>query len=231
GDAGRLRQILNNLVGNAIKFTERGEVVVEIGLAATPAAGSVDLHFAIRDTGIGIAHDKLQTVFRAFEQESPETARRYGGTGLGLTIARRLIGLMAGELTVASEKGRGSRFGFGARFDLPTRAAVEKPEPVALPGVRVLVVDDNAESRCLLTSWLSRWGRDVRAAADNGAALDRLRDGPPFAFVVLDGGRPDALLAKIRERAATRIVLLTPIEIAEALEPAAGVHAQLFKPL
>src|SRR5262249_38251814 len=143
GDAVRLRQVLVNLVGNAIKFTERGEIEVSVGLAAQ------GVRFSVRDTGIGIARHKQRAIFDAFEQADGSTARRYGGTGLGLSIASRLVELMGGRIDVDSEIGRGSSFTFTAplavRHPLPA-----KPPPAALAGVRVLVADDNRSTREVL---------------------------------------------------------------------------------
>ena len=127
GDAGRLRQVLLNLVGNAIKFTEDGEVVVRVEVAGEPAPEEVGLRFTVSDTGIGIPPDQQERIFRAFEQEDTSTTRRYGGTGLGLTIAARLVALMGGTITVQSEPGRGSTFAFTARFGRQPHPAETTP--------------------------------------------------------------------------------------------------------
>src|SRR5436190_3625089 len=157
GDAGRLRQVLLNLVGNAIKFTERGEVVVLVEAAAEPAPeGEVRLRFAVTDTGIGIPPEKQAKIFQAFEQEDTSTTRKYGGTGLGLTIASRLVALMGGQITVDSVPGQGSTFAFTARFGLqphPPETAAAHP-PAELRGLPVLIVDDNATNRHILEEWL-----------------------------------------------------------------------------
>jgi two-component system, sensor histidine kinase and response regulator len=240
GDEPRLRQVLINLVGNAIKFTERGEVVVDLAAEGRHADGD-RVCFSIRDTGIGIPKDKQDTIFRAFEQEDTSTTRKYGGTGLGLTIAGRLIGLMGGELGVDSEPGRGSTFTFTARFGQAApggRAAVSPPA-----GQRALVVDDNAVCRGVLERWLRTWGMDVTAVDGGIAAMDRLwsgfTSGRPYTLVLLDARMPDtdvpALVARIRERselAATRIVLLTPGDCPDELDRYRGrVDGHLLKPV
>src|SRR5262249_14316614 len=153
GDAVRLRQVLVNLVGNAIKFTERGEVGVTIDLAAE------GVRFAVRDTGIGIARDKQRAIFDAFEQADAGTARRYGGTGLGLSIAARLAQLMGGKIDVASEPGQGSTFTFTVQLAARAPAAASSL-PAALAGVRVLVADDNRSTQEVMGRWLRRWGME-----------------------------------------------------------------------
>jgi PAS domain S-box-containing protein len=225
GDAGRLRQVLLNLVGNAIKFTERGEVVVDIDEASEPPAeDQVGLRFAVRDTGIGIPPDKRRTIFRAFEQEDASTTRKYGGTGLGLTIAARLVSLMGGEIAVTSEMGRGSTFSFTARFgrqaDQPAAGSDAAAPASPLYGLRVLIVDDNAANRHLVERWLRGWGMEPVAVGGGLAAMDALWHGVavgrPYSLLLLDARMPDTdgltLAAKIRERselAGSRIVLLT----------------------
>jgi len=223
GDSGRLRQVLINLVGNAIKFTTHGEVVVTIGLArATPVDGEVSLTFTIRDTGIGIPADKQSTIFQAFEQEDTSTTRKYGGTGLGLTIASRLVALMGGQITVVSERDHGSTFTFTTHFALQAEPFAQAPVqvPVLLRHMKVLIVDDNAINRHILKAWLTAWHMDPTSVADGLAAMDALwhavNMGRPYPLVLLDARMPDTdgftLAAKIRERAelsGTRIVLLT----------------------
>jgi PAS domain S-box-containing protein len=218
GDAGRLRQVLTNLVGNAIKFTGEGEIVVRAealvvddgtergemaGPVATRSLGTVSaqsppctLLFSVRDTGIGIPREKQQKIFEAFEQADTSTTRRYGGTGLGLSIASRLVGLMGGRIAVESAPGRGSTFLFTARLHQPPLQPDRAPAqaPAELRDLPVLVVDDNATSRWALQEWLRGWGADPTAAADGAEAGVLLRRaaaaGRPFALVVLDSRLP-----------------------------------------
>jgi len=247
GDAGRLRQVLLNLVGNAIKFTNEGEVLVSVAIADGPAPdGEVCLSFSVRDTGIGIAAEKQDAIFRAFEQADTSTTRKYGGTGLGLTIAARLVALMGGVITVESEPNRGSTFSFTAHFVRqlhPSQAAPPAPAP-PLQRLPVLIVDDNATNRHLLEEWLRGWQMEPVSVGDGMAAVDamwhRAANGRPYALVLLDARMPDtdgmAVAAKIRERvelASTRIILLTseerPLDIARLRE--LRIDAYLRKPL
>ncbi len=247
GDAGRLRQVLLNLVGNAIKFTDAGEVVVRVEVAGDPAPeGDVGLRFTVRDTGIGIPRDQQERIFRAFEQEDTSTTRKYGGTGLGLTIAARLVALMGGTITVESEPGRGSTFAVTARFGLqphPTEPLAARP-PVLLRGLRVLVVDDNPTNRHILEQWLRDWQMDPTAVGDGLAAMGALWDaaslGQPYPLVLLDARMPDTdgltVAGWIRERAALstiRIILLTsgdrPGDPARSRE--LRIDAHLLKPV
>jgi CheY-like chemotaxis protein len=218
GDAGRLRQVIVNLVGNAIKFTERGEVVVSVSrmkdggwrmedggskpgdprssILHPPSLNEILVGFEVRDTGIGIPRDKLESIFRPFEQADGSTTRRYGGTGLGLSIATRLVELMGGRLWVESEPGRGSTFHFVVRLGLGQAPAGRPPRaaPERLLGLPVLVVDDNATNRRVLEEFVRGW-RMVPVAVDGGeealrqmrAAADR---GQPFALVLLDAMMP-----------------------------------------
>jgi len=222
GDAGRLRQVLLNLVGNAIKFTENGEVVVQVNAAEAARDGDASLRFTVRDTGIGIPREKQSTIFRAFEQEDTSTTRRYGGTGLGLTISARLVALMGGTVAVESEVGRGSTFSFVARFGRQSRQPLTgvNAAPVSLHNLRVLVVDDNAANRHIMEQWLRDWQMEPTSVGDAMAAMHALWHGVavgrPHAVLLLDARMPDtdglALAAKIRGRAelsGSRIILLT----------------------
>ncbi|MBY0277544.1 response regulator [Candidatus Binatia bacterium] len=188
GDVTRLRQVLVNLVGNALKFTERGEVVVTVSSTQVDDAGEHELHFAVRDTGIGIPRDKLDRLFLSFTQLDASTTRRYGGTGLGLAISRRLVELMGGRMWVESEPGAGSTFHFTVRaLESSALPAGTGDEILAtLRGRRALVVDDNQINRWILLRQLSGWGMDVRAAASGREALAMVRGGMPIDVAVLD---------------------------------------------
>jgi two-component system sensor histidine kinase/response regulator len=196
GDLGRLRQVLVNLVGNSIKFTERGEVVVEAE-KETEEGGRVVLHFRVRDTGIGIPPDKQKVIFEAFTQADGSTTRKYGGTGLGLTITKRLVELMGGNIWVESELGHGSAFHFTTRFGISS-SPVEPNElldPEALRSSSILVVDDNQTNRIILMEMLKAWGVRGRAVNGGEAALQALEEdfsnGHPFSLIISDMQMPE----------------------------------------
>jgi signal transduction histidine kinase/CheY-like chemotaxis protein len=190
GDPGRIRQILLNLLNNAIKFTEHGEV--ELGVAVQSRAnGDVNLEFSVRDTGIGIPHDKQQLIFDSFTQEDSSTTRRYGGTGLGLTISHRLAGLMGGRIWVDSAPGQGSTF----HVEIPLAIDSSERAPVLtldLQSRRVLLVDDNAINRQVLGRMVRQWGMEVREAASGSEALQLLADDslPPLDLLLVDYHMP-----------------------------------------
>jgi two-component system sensor histidine kinase/response regulator len=245
GDPGRLRQILVNLLGNAIKFTPHGEVVLRVTTEArTPS--DVVLHFAVSDTGVGIALDHQKSVFEAFTQADGSTTRAYGGTGLGLTISSQLVELMGGRVWLESAVGSGSTFHFSVGFGVMdiSQAAATIPEAIDLRDLRVLVVDDNATNRRLLDEMLSGWSMDPSLAASAAEALAMLRaaetSGQSFALVLTDFQMPDAdgftLAAQIRNDpsiAAAAVVMLTsagvPGDAARCRE--LGIAAYLPKPI
>jgi signal transduction histidine kinase/DNA-binding response OmpR family regulator len=191
GDPGRLRQIVMNLVGNAIKFTERGQILVEIDVASREDEAVV-VHCSVTDSGIGIPKDKQQSVFEAFRQADGSTTRRYGGTGLGLAISSRLVALMGGRIWVESEPHEGSTFHFTVRLGVSDA----RPEILTsdLAGVRALIVDDNAINRQVLTAWLDRWKMAPTSVASGDQALIELAKatsaGHPFTLVLLDVNMP-----------------------------------------
>src|SRR5262245_4047345 len=193
GDPGRLRQVLVNLVGNAIKFTEQGEVVVDVA-AVGRHEGAVALRFAVRDTGTGIPADKLPSLFQPFVQLDGSLTRKYEGTGLGLAISSRLVEAMGGRITVETEPGQGSTFAF--TVSLKRRPGTGEPAgPAQVRGLRVLVVDDNATNRRILEEMLAHWGLEP-TGVDSGhaalAALARARQaGQPFHLALLDAQMPE----------------------------------------
>ena len=243
GDAHRIRQILTNLVSNAVKFTAHGEVVVTVDIGE-PHDGLWAVTFAVTDTGIGIPADRQASLFEAFTQADASTTRQYGGTGLGLTISRQLVELMDGSIGLHSEPGQGSRFHFtlplpGAAAPLPGL----QPDP-ELAGVRVLIVDDNMTNRTVVTDLLTGWNMNAHAVADASQALTALREaadaGSPYAVALLDMHMPglDGLdLARIISGdpalTDTSLAMLTSTNQAGEAQAArdAGVLAYLTKPV
>ena len=205
GDPGRLRQILLNLIGNAIKFTEHGEILLRAERRPGAPKGMCRIYFAVKDTGIGISRDKQQLIFEAFSQEDSSTTRRFGGTGLGLSISSRLVELMNGRIWVDSEPGQGSCFQI--EIDLQEAASASAPielDCTMLAGKSALIVDDNATNRQVLETWLSQWQLQVTSVANGHAALETLsKDAKKFDFVLLDTQMPDmdgyTLAKRLRE--------------------------------
>ncbi len=222
GDPGRLRQILTNLVGNAVKFTHRGEVAIRVSLLDESEKFAC-LRFTVRDTGIGIPQSKIGMLFDKFTQVDASTTRQYGGTGLGLVISRQLARLLGGDAGVESEEGKGSEFWFTARFGKQADAArMTGIEPSNLKDVRILIVDDNATNREILTTYASSWGMrpsEVAGGPDAIAALVQAFDkNDSFRIVVIDmqmpgmDGETVGRLIKADERlASVRMVLLTSL--------------------
>ena len=239
GDAARLRQVLLNLVSNAVKFTEKGEVVVHVGADPT-GAGSYRLEFAVRDTGVGIPEDRMERLFASFSQIDASTTRRYGGTGLGLAISKRLVELMDGTMWVESEEGKGSTFHVelpAEAAELPARVAVQSAMP-QLAGKRLLVVDDNATNREIVSRHARSWGMEAVAIASPSEALARIEEGEKFDVAVLDLVMPETdgltLAREIRRHRDERelpLVLLTSLGRLPRAESSEEFAVQLAKPV
>jgi PAS domain S-box-containing protein len=220
GDPARMRQILLNLCGNAVKFTQQGEVAVSVEVLNSDPQ-SVALVFKVRDTGIGIPADRLEVLFRPFSQVDASTTRRYGGTGLGLSIVKRLVELMGGQIGVESREGVGSNFWFRVKLVVPPCSEqVRSPPPTALQGLRALVVDDNASNRTVLAAQLRRCGIEAVCVASAEEALLAMTEayacGRGFQVALLDHQMPDCDGAELGRRinadprlGQTRLILLT----------------------
>jgi signal transduction histidine kinase/DNA-binding response OmpR family regulator len=239
GDGQRLRQIIINLVGNAVKFTDRGEVKIVVGQAATDRAHT-SFRFEISDTGVGIRPENCATIFDSFAQEDNSTTRKYGGTGLGLAICKQLVELMGGQIGVRSSPGVGSTFFFTVNL-ANDPATVRGMRPAVLKGARVLIVDDNANSRRIVVGHLKSWGVHATEASSGLLAMEILRaeERVPFEAIAIDGHMPEmdgsALAAEIRRRPNLRSVPLLMMRSISA-QPAAdkepsGRTAWLNKPV
>jgi CheY-like chemotaxis protein/HPt (histidine-containing phosphotransfer) domain-containing protein/anti-sigma regulatory factor (Ser/Thr protein kinase) len=239
GDAARLRQVLINLLANAIKFTPAGEVGVTV--SARPLEGSHrEIHFAVRDTGIGIPKDRFDRLFKVFSQVDVSTTRRYGGTGLGLAISKRLTELMGGRIWAESEPGKGSTFHFTILADeVEAAQRAADGEQRELGGKRVLIVDDNASNRLLLKLQTERWGMRARDTSSPAVALKWIAQGDPFDVALLDYQMPEMDgVALAREIRATRgvhapvlILLSSSGQSLASAHADAGFAAGLSKPL
>jgi len=245
GDPGRIRQILINLVGNSIKFTERGEIFVSVKEESAHSANRC-LHFAVKDTGVGIPADKQQSIFEAFSQADGSMARKYGGTGLGLSISAKLVEMMGGSIRLESQLGQGSTFHFDVNV-----SAQEGPSPRPTPleperfrDTHALIVDDNFTNRRVLHGMLSRWGMKPTAVDGGRAALQALEiaksTGHPFPLILLDGHMPEmdgfALAEQIRKdpglAGATIMMLTSASHMGDAARcRELGISAYLVKPI
>jgi len=245
GDPGRLRQILVNLVGNAVKFTDRGEIVVSAE-RESQTEDSVCVHFAVKDTGVGIPADKQARVFEAFEQVDNTTTRKHGGTGLGLSICVRLVQMMGGRIWLESQEGKGSTFHFTVTLPVQRTPAV-RPAPLEgknLLNLHALIVDDNSTNRRVLHGMLDRWGMKPTAVEGGRQALQALEiaksTGHPFPLILLDGQMPEMdgfTLAEHIQRdpglVGATIMMLTSVgQIGDAKRcRELGISAYLVKPI
>ena len=245
GDAARLRQILINLLNNAIKFTDTGEVVLSVdGKALASGEEQVGrwhrLHFAVRDSGIGIPKDRKSRLFESFSQVDASTTRRYGGTGLGLAISKRLCELMDGTIWVESQVGKGSTFHFTIHAEPapgPAPADLQGPPP-QLRGRRVLIVDDNATNRHILVRQAEAWGMLARDTASPAQALEWIRLGDPFDLAILDMQMPEMggvglaeEIGRYRDARALPLLLLTSLGSREMVRGRVEFVASLTKPI
>lgn len=246
GDPSRLRQVLVNLVGNAIKFTEKGEVVLTVSSNAQDSAGT-ELKFAVRDTGIGISSEKQQRIFGAFEQAEASTTRRFGGTGLGLAISSRLVQLMGGQILVQSEIDQGSTFTFTANFAWPGSEDLSIPTLPTdeLRGKRILIVDDNATSRRIVEELLLSWSSEVVSVPNANEARSMLADIAPadgrgFDLLVTDVQMPSldgfALVGRLRSDPRWQelpVIMLSSAEQTEDRQRRANLRiaGRLIKPI
>jgi signal transduction histidine kinase len=241
GDVTRLRQILVNLVGNAIKFTAEGEVSVKVSRSEEDSHAGL-LHFCVTDTGIGIPENKRERLFKSFSQVDSSTTRQYGGTGLGLAISKRLAELLGGRVWVESNIGRGSAFHFTIRVR-PSVSASPAPWHVMSPhlsGKRVIAVEHGGMNQRILTRWLEKFGMHCVVVGTRQQLLDRLREDHSFECAILDCQLPDidglSLAESVRQlpgSASLLILLLTPVHL-RARDPraaAAGISASVYKPI
>src|SRR5262245_20585872 len=245
GDSDRLRQVLTNLIGNAVKFTAAGEVGVRVE-RLSDLADAPRVRFTVRDTGIGIAPEKQATIFDAFTQADGSTTRQYGGTGLGLTISARLVSLMGGRIGVESESGQGSAFHFDACFGRPSGSRLRSVARslAGVVGLAVLVVDDNPTNRRVLTETIKRWGARPTGVESGLAAIEELRRassaGEPYPLILLDAHMPEMDGFAVAERVASEptlggatIMMLTSTDRQgdAARCRALGIAAYLIKPV
>jgi two-component system sensor histidine kinase/response regulator len=242
GDPGCVRQILTNLVGNAVKFTEKGEITVR-AIVQEESQGHVAVRFTVSDTGIGISEEAKERIFRSFSQADGSTTRKYGGTGLGLSISKQLVEMMGGRIGVESEPGAGSTFWWTVTFEKQPSTGLERRRRTGLAGLRCLIVDDNSTNRSIVHHYITTWGMGNGSAEGGSTALEimrrAVREGSPYHLAILDMQMPgmDGLeLARLIKAdpalADTRLILLTSMGNQNvAIMEDAGFKAVIAKPI
>ncbi len=241
GDPLRLGQVLINLSNNAVKFTQKGEIVVSCEKAKTTKE-EIALRFAVKDTGIGLTEKQIEKLFQSFSQADESTTRKYGGTGLGLTISKRLVEMMKGEIWVESEPGKGSSFIFTATFGVPEKQAKRRLQPsVELEGLRVLVIDDNEPLRVLFNKMLKSFSFDVTVAASGAEGIDLLEkaeEGKPFDLAIVDWKMPGMngieTTKKIKSNSklgkTPKVIMITSYDREAIKKEAEGLEVESFLP-
>jgi signal transduction histidine kinase/CheY-like chemotaxis protein len=243
GDPSRIRQVISNLVGNALKFTEKGQVLVDVSVAEHREDGTL-LLIEVKDTGIGIPEDRLKGIFDPFVQADSSTTRKFGGTGLGLTISRRLVELMEGELTAESTEGVGSTFRFTVALRPAAKEALAPCESIRFDGLRALVIDDNSTNRWILSEMLGAWGFSVCEAESGPTGIEQLiaahESKKPFSIAIVDKQMPgmdgDDTVRSFRggpAGARLPVIMLSSCKVKVARESAleAGCDVYLTKPV
>jgi CheY-like chemotaxis protein len=241
GDVGRIRQIITNLMGNAVKFTDTGHVLVDVNGHVGNGAGKLRIN--VTDTGIGIPKDKIDLVFDKFSQVDASSTRRHEGTGLGLAITSKLVAMMGGEIGVESESGKGSTFWFTLGLPTSETSPRRKPMPIDVTGSRILIVDDNAVNRAILSEQMASWSFDACAAESGEEGLKVLhaaaQHGISVDCIVLDyqmpgmtGAEVSRIIRSSKGIANTPIILLTSVDqsLSSAQHRDLGIDAQLIKP-
>jgi CheY-like chemotaxis protein len=234
GDVTRLRQVLVNLMGNAVKFTERGEVVVSVDVSLKED-GRAEILFSVKDTGIGISEDDMGSLFKSFSQVDSSTTRNYGGTGLGLAISKRLVELMGGKIEVRSKLGEGSTFSFTIMAEITGLKEPYRTENTAFSGIRAMIVDDNETVRQIMTKSVRSWGMEATEAASGQDALNMLNAGQIFDIAIVDAVMPEmdgiTLARELKGRKENLLIILMSPPFCRSKVQDNAISGGLTKPI